>query len=77
MSNWPRLDYVAERATYESMQLALQLIGKLPTRLLPWENHGWHVALRVTPRGLKAVKDTQRALVALWTNVPALREKRT
>ena len=27
---------------------------------------------RVTPRGLRAVKDTQRALVALWSNVPAL-----
>src|SRR5690606_28959624 len=37
--------------TYEAMHLALQLVGKLPTRLLPWENHGWHVALRVTPRG--------------------------
>ncbi|RPF72653.1 hypothetical protein EG799_03440 [Aurantiacibacter spongiae] len=31
--------------------MMLQLIGKLPTRLLPWENHGWHVALRVVPRG--------------------------
>ena len=27
---------------------------------------------RVTPRGLKAVKDTRRALVALWTGVPKL-----
>jgi len=51
MSDWPKLDYLAERDTYEAMHLALQMIGKLPTRLLPWENHGWHVALRVTPRG--------------------------
>jgi hypothetical protein len=51
MTDWPRLDYLAERGTYEAMHMALQLIGKLPTRLLPWENHGWHVALRVTPRG--------------------------
>ncbi len=51
MSDWPKLDYLAERETYEAMHLALQMIGKLPTRLLPWENHGWHVALRVTPRG--------------------------
>lgn len=28
---------------------------------------------RVTSRGLRAVKDTQRALVAMWTNVPALK----
>jgi DNA-binding PadR family transcriptional regulator len=28
---------------------------------------------RVTPRGLRAVKDTQRALVALWSGVPQLK----
>ncbi|OYX10479.1 MAG: hypothetical protein B7Z08_00865 [Sphingomonadales bacterium 32-68-7] len=33
------------------MHLLLQLLGKLPTRLHPWINHGWHVALRMTPRG--------------------------
>ena len=26
----------------------------------------------VTPQGLRAVKDTRRALVALWSNVPRL-----
>jgi DNA-binding PadR family transcriptional regulator len=31
---------------------------------------------RVTPRGLRAVKETQRALVALWTNVPELKERK-
>lgn len=31
---------------------------------------------RVTPRGVRAVKDTQRVLVALWTNVPALAGER-
>jgi DNA-binding PadR family transcriptional regulator len=28
---------------------------------------------KVTPRGLRAVKDTQRALVALWSDIPALK----
>ncbi len=28
---------------------------------------------RVTPRGLRAVKDTQKALVALWSSVPELK----
>jgi DNA-binding PadR family transcriptional regulator len=32
---------------------------------------------RVTPRGLRAVKDTQRALVALWTDVPQLNRRGT
>src|SRR5436190_8123800 len=27
---------------------------------------------RLTPRGRRSVKDSQRALVALWTDVPAL-----
>ena len=31
----------------------------------------------VTPRGLRAVKLTQDALVALWTDVPQLKERRT
>jgi hypothetical protein len=48
---WPRLDYAADRGTIESMHLLLQLIGKLPLRLHPWINHGWHVALRPSPRG--------------------------
>jgi PadR family transcriptional regulator, regulatory protein PadR len=32
---------------------------------------------RVTSRGLRAARDTQRALVALWQDLPQLREKRT
>jgi len=28
---------------------------------------------RVTPRGLRAVKETQRALVALWSGLPQLK----
>ena len=32
---------------------------------------------KVTARGLRAVKDTQRALVALWTDLPELKERRT
>jgi hypothetical protein len=50
-SSWPRLDYAAEKGTIETLHLLLQLIGKLPLRLHPWLNHGWHVALRLTPRG--------------------------
>ena len=49
--HWPALDFAADGETYLSAHLYLQLIGKLPTRLLPWENHGWHVAMKVTPCG--------------------------
>jgi DNA-binding PadR family transcriptional regulator len=32
---------------------------------------------RVTGRGLRAVRDTRQALVALWHDVPQLQERRT
>ena len=32
---------------------------------------------RVMPRGLRAVKDTQQALIVLWGDVPQLKESRT
>jgi PadR family transcriptional regulator, regulatory protein PadR len=32
---------------------------------------------QLTPRGLRAVKQTQEALVALWTDVPQLKARRT
>jgi len=32
---------------------------------------------QVTPRGLHAVKQTRAALVALWTDVPQLKERST
>ena len=51
MTGWPRLDYAADKGTIETLHLLLQLIGKLPLRLHPWINHGWHTALRVTPVG--------------------------
>lgn len=51
MSGWPKLDYVADRGTIETLHLLLQLIGKLPLRLHPWVNHAWHVTLRMTPVG--------------------------
>ena len=32
---------------------------------------------QVTPRGLRAARDTQRALVALWCDLPQLKERHT
>jgi DNA-binding PadR family transcriptional regulator len=32
---------------------------------------------RVTPRGVRAARDTQQALVALWRGVPQLKERHT
>lgn len=48
---WPTLDFARDKGTYTTCHLILQLLGKLPTRLHPWLNHGWHVAFRLTPYG--------------------------
>lgn len=50
---WPALDYAADRPVGDALHAYLQLVGKLPTRGLPWTNHGWHTALRVAPRGFR------------------------
>jgi hypothetical protein len=49
---WPALPLDAWRDTYATLHLWLQIVGKVQLALTPWVNHGWHVALRVTARGL-------------------------
>jgi DNA-binding PadR family transcriptional regulator len=52
----------------EERQLATSTIGE------PTQERGGRARryFRITPRGLRAVRDTQRALVALWAGVPEL-----
>jgi hypothetical protein len=49
---WPELSAARDRPTIVALHLFSQVIGKVPTALLPWRNHGWHLTLHVTPRGL-------------------------
>lgn len=49
---WPELDWPHWRETALHLQLMTQVIGKIRLALTPWLNHGWHVPLYVTPRGL-------------------------
>jgi len=49
---WPKLDYAADRETFEALHLWSQIVGKARTACAPWLNHGWQVALYVSPRGL-------------------------
>src|ERR1043165_718072 len=51
-SAWPELSAERDRPTIVALHLFSQVAGKVPTALLPWRNHGWHLTLRVTPRGL-------------------------
>jgi hypothetical protein len=50
---WPELTAARDRPTIVALHLFSQVAGKVPTALLPWRNHGWHVTLHVTPRGLR------------------------
>ena len=49
---WPELDYSAWRDTVHTLQLWTQIAGKVRLALTPWLNHGWHVPLYVSGRGL-------------------------
>ena len=52
MSRWPVLNWPDWRETALHLQLMTQIVGKVRIALTPWLNHGWHVPLYVTPRGL-------------------------
>jgi hypothetical protein len=52
-SFWPELSATRDRPTIVALHLFSQVAGKVPTALLPWRNHGWHLTLHVTPRGLR------------------------
>jgi hypothetical protein len=49
---WPELRYDAWHETASTLQLWTQIVGKIRLELTPWLNHGWHVPLYVTARGL-------------------------
>ena len=52
-SAWPALSAEQDGATIAALHLFSQVIGKVPTALVPWRNHGWHLTLHLTPRGLR------------------------
>ncbi|HEY0939644.1 MAG TPA: DUF5996 family protein [Steroidobacter sp.] len=49
---WPALPYEAWKDTCATLHLWTQIIGKIRLARTPWVNHGWHVTLYVTARGL-------------------------
>jgi len=50
--SWPTLDHADHFATLQSLQLWMQIVGKIRVAQTPWLNHSWHVPLYVTARGL-------------------------
>lgn len=49
---WPELSASSLWPTMETLQLWTQVVGKVRLSQTPWLNHGWHVTLRVSARGL-------------------------
>jgi Family of unknown function (DUF5996) len=49
---WPELPYAAWKDTCITLQLWMQIVGKIRLALMPWLNHSWHVTFRVSARGL-------------------------
>jgi hypothetical protein len=51
-SPWPELPLARWRATRDTLHMWSQIVGKTLLALAPAQNHWWHVALRVSSRGL-------------------------
>jgi hypothetical protein len=51
-TDWPSLPWQAWRETAITLQLWMQIVGKVRLSLTPWLNHSWHVPFYVTARGM-------------------------
>ena len=49
---WPELSYQKGKATFDTLHMFTQVVGKIKLATLPWVNHSWHITLYVTPSGL-------------------------
>ncbi len=49
---WPDLRHPDAAATLTTLQLWMQIVGKIRTAATPWLNHSWHVPLYVHAYGL-------------------------
>lgn len=49
---WPDIPFNDWKDTLYTVQMWVQIVGKIRLRKMPWTNHSWHVTLYVTPQGL-------------------------
>lgn len=50
---WPEISEAQDGPTIAALHLFSQILGKVATAALPWRNHGWHLTLHLSPRGLR------------------------
>ncbi|MEM1138181.1 MAG: DUF5996 family protein [Bacteroidota bacterium] len=48
---WPIIVFEKAKDTLTTVQLWMQVVGKIRLRKMPWLNHSWHVTLYVSPKG--------------------------
>ena len=48
---WPELNFADIQPTLETLHQWIQIVGKIRLRTMPWQNHSWHSALYITPKG--------------------------
>lgn len=48
---WPQLKYENWRDTLETLQLWMQIVGKLKLSHMPWANHSWNSTFYIGSRG--------------------------
>lgn len=60
---WPELPYGDWIATKDTLHLWTQVVGKIRLSMTPWLNHGWHVPLYVSARGLTTSPIPSRSIV--------------
>lgn len=48
---WPKLEFGEIKDTLETLHQWIQIVGKIRLKTMPWQNHSWHVALYVSPKG--------------------------
>ncbi|MBD0332287.1 MAG: hypothetical protein ICV66_06490 [Chitinophagaceae bacterium] len=49
---WPAIHYNDWKETLYTVQLWVQIVGKIRLKKMPWTNHSWHVPLYISPTGL-------------------------
>ena len=50
--DWPDIPYLDWQETATTLQLWMQIIGKIRLVQTPWTNHSWHAPLYLSTRGL-------------------------
>lgn len=49
---WPKLEFAQDGATFATLHLVSQMLGKLRIAQAQWANHGWHLTLHPTASGM-------------------------